>query len=447
MSIVRGRGIDTVALRYLAAPPRPGRRGVRRRLDRQGRDRARARRRGRARRTARSATAFSTRRWPCWPTPAAACATFGTREDFLIPSACLNSTVSGLVSRTVLNPADPGARPVPRREVLPELAAADVSRAFLDAVTARFADVRADGRARLAGAARRRPRRRPGPGWAAVERLSDAVRHRRRQPGQARGRRDHPGAAAPGAVGGAGAARRRRRAARTCGCWPSSAACRCDEVDGLAYSCVGLIHPQYTRGATGADGTAALVTDAGRHRPGPDPDLLRAAPSRAGGGGRTLSWRRAVPGRATPSFMTAPAAADAGRAGRAGRSLVPATTRTPEQLARVTLPGPPPRVRGRRQRRHAAGRRRRRPRLARRRSPSALAGRAPLAEVLDHAAARVPAGVDVARAQRASGLFCYAVLDRDARRPGSSPRLSAWAAERGWRSRCRAASSTGCRRR
>ncbi|SHK20962.1 PELOTA RNA binding domain-containing protein [Caminicella sporogenes DSM 14501] len=27
--------------------------------------------------------------------------TFGTREDFLIPSACLNSTVSGLVSRTV----------------------------------------------------------------------------------------------------------------------------------------------------------------------------------------------------------------------------------------------------------------------------------------------------------------------------------------------------------
>ena len=27
---------------------------------------------------------------------------FGTREDFLIPSACLNSTVSGLMSRTVL---------------------------------------------------------------------------------------------------------------------------------------------------------------------------------------------------------------------------------------------------------------------------------------------------------------------------------------------------------
>jgi hypothetical protein len=29
-----------------------------------------------------------------------------------------------------------------------------------------------------------------------------------------------------------------------------------EEVDELPYSCVGLIHPQYTRGATGADGKA-----------------------------------------------------------------------------------------------------------------------------------------------------------------------------------------------
>lgn len=29
------------------------------------------------------------------------------------------------------------------------------------------------------------------------------------------------------------------------------------EVDDLPYSCVGLIHPKFTRGATGADGTAA----------------------------------------------------------------------------------------------------------------------------------------------------------------------------------------------
>ena len=30
-----------------------------------------------------------------------------------------------------------------------------------------------------------------------------------------------------------------------------------DEVEGLPYSCVGLIHPRFTRGATGADGLAA----------------------------------------------------------------------------------------------------------------------------------------------------------------------------------------------
>ena len=29
------------------------------------------------------------------------------------------------------------------------------------------------------------------------------------------------------------------------------------EVDDLPSSCVGLIHPQFTRGATGADGTAS----------------------------------------------------------------------------------------------------------------------------------------------------------------------------------------------
>ncbi|MBW7461423.1 hypothetical protein K0U00_45945, partial [Paenibacillus sepulcri] len=34
--------------------------------------------------------------------PGFCCETYGTREDFLIPSACLNSTVSGLMSRTVL---------------------------------------------------------------------------------------------------------------------------------------------------------------------------------------------------------------------------------------------------------------------------------------------------------------------------------------------------------
>ena len=35
--------------------------------------------------------------------PGHCCELYGTRDDFLIPSACLNATVSGLVSRTVLS--------------------------------------------------------------------------------------------------------------------------------------------------------------------------------------------------------------------------------------------------------------------------------------------------------------------------------------------------------
>lgn len=34
-----------------------------------------------------------------------------------------------------------------------------------------------------------------------------------------------------------------------------------EEVDDLPYSCVGLIHPRYSRGATGASGTAVLVKE------------------------------------------------------------------------------------------------------------------------------------------------------------------------------------------
>jgi hypothetical protein len=69
---------------------------------------------------------------------------FGTRDDFLIPSACLNSTVSGLVSRTVFN----------RELILPNdfhgakfyehLASRDVSSRFLDAVTEQFPEVLAE---------------------------------------------------------------------------------------------------------------------------------------------------------------------------------------------------------------------------------------------------------------------------------------------------------------
>ncbi|MFW0797119.1 cysteine protease StiP family protein [Gordonia sp. CPCC 205515] len=67
--------------------------------------------------------------------------TFGTRDDFLIASACLNSTVSGLVSRTVLNREYIGPDDFHGAKFYRELAPFDVSGLLLDTVSAEFAAV------------------------------------------------------------------------------------------------------------------------------------------------------------------------------------------------------------------------------------------------------------------------------------------------------------------
>ncbi|GIN68895.1 MULTISPECIES: cysteine protease StiP family protein [Bacillus] len=63
---------------------------------------------------------------------------FGTREDFLIPSACLNSTVSGLVSRTVLNGKWIGKEDFHGAKFYENLLAEDVSNLFVDTIAAEF---------------------------------------------------------------------------------------------------------------------------------------------------------------------------------------------------------------------------------------------------------------------------------------------------------------------
>lgn len=100
---------------------------------------------------------------------------FGTRDDFLIPSACLNSTVSGLVSRTVFNRELIHPNDFHGAKFYDELADQDVSGMFLDVVTEQFSRVReevlassdaviADGQdLPLADWS----------GWAAVERISE----------------------------------------------------------------------------------------------------------------------------------------------------------------------------------------------------------------------------------------------------------------------------------
>ncbi|MER5836896.1 RNA-binding protein, partial [Streptomyces sp. NPDC002130] len=138
-----------------------------------------------------------------------------------------------------------------------ELAATDVSVTFLDAVSARFPEVAdaAGAQAKELLAADRSP---TWEGWAAVERISEEY-----------GIHDvnlvKPGVGETTRVmlrrvpwkvlarAGAGSDLDHVRLLAEQRGVPVT------EVDGLPYTCVGLIHPQYTRGATGADGKAVAL--------------------------------------------------------------------------------------------------------------------------------------------------------------------------------------------
>ncbi|MFI7001181.1 phosphoribosyltransferase domain-containing protein [Nocardia sp. NPDC050175] len=96
--------------------------------------------------------------------------TYGTRDDFLIASACLNSTVSGLVSRTVLNDTLIGPGEFHGAKYYRELAEDDVSLRLLDTVGAAFDAVR--DRVPAAVAAVLGSDRTPTwTGWASVEQV------------------------------------------------------------------------------------------------------------------------------------------------------------------------------------------------------------------------------------------------------------------------------------
>ncbi|MBT2366260.1 phosphoribosyltransferase [Streptomyces sp. ISL-10] len=247
VSIVRGRGIDANALRWLAAHHDPadivfvdgwtGKGAITREL-------------------AEALRAFDgfDPEIAVLADPGGCVRTYGTREDFLIPSACLNSTVSGLISRTVLRTDLVGPDDFHGAKFYRELASADVSGHFLDTVAARFDEVadavHTDVKELLA--ADRAP---TWEGWAAVERISEEYGIHdvnlvkpgvgettrvllRRVPWKILAKR------------GAGADLDHVRLLA------EQRGVPVEEVDELPYTCVGLIHPQYTRGATGADGRA-----------------------------------------------------------------------------------------------------------------------------------------------------------------------------------------------
>lgn len=72
--------------------------------------------------------------------PAGMTELYGTREDILIPSSCLNSTVSGLLSRTFLRDDIIGPTDFHGAVYYGELAEADLSYAFIDAIEREFPD-------------------------------------------------------------------------------------------------------------------------------------------------------------------------------------------------------------------------------------------------------------------------------------------------------------------
>ncbi|MFJ8795295.1 phosphoribosyltransferase [Streptomyces sp. NPDC102462] len=256
VSIVRGRGIDVNALRWLAAHHDPqdivfvdgwtGKGAITRELAAAIREFEEA----------EGITGFDPE-IAVLADPGSCVRTYGTREDFLIPSACLNSTVSGLISRTVLRADLVGPQDYHGAKFYRELAGSDLSPVFLDAVSARFPEV-ADPVAAAVKELAAADRTPSWAGWAAVERISEEY-----------GIHDvnlvKPGVGETTRVllrrvpwkilarSGAGADLDHVRLLA------EQRGVPVEEVDELPYTCVGLIHPQYTRGATGADGRAVTV--------------------------------------------------------------------------------------------------------------------------------------------------------------------------------------------
>nr|WP_233153151.1 cysteine protease StiP family protein [Lysinibacillus odysseyi] len=69
---------------------------------------------------------------------------YGTRDDFLIPSACLNSTVSGLVSRTILNAEFLEEGDFHGAKFYDDLIDVDVSNDYIEKIVSNFASTEQD---------------------------------------------------------------------------------------------------------------------------------------------------------------------------------------------------------------------------------------------------------------------------------------------------------------
>jgi predicted phosphoribosyltransferase len=136
VSIMRGRGIDFNALRYLASKHKPeqiifvdgwtGKGAISNELQ-------------------KSVSEFFgitgisfSNELAVLADPGSCTKIYGTRDDYLIPSACLNSTVSGLISRTVLNDDFIGENDYHGAKFYQDFSKHDMSNLFLDEISAEF---------------------------------------------------------------------------------------------------------------------------------------------------------------------------------------------------------------------------------------------------------------------------------------------------------------------
>lgn len=186
--------------------------------------------------------------------PGSCVTVYGTREDYLIPSACLNSTVSGLVSRTVLNDLFIKEDDYHGAKFYKDFLPNDVSNLFVDTISALFTtelveEVREISDSRVTSEP-------DWSGWRMVEKVSEEYGI------------NNVNLVKPG-VGETTRVLLRRVPWRIL-IRPQDAVnlahilllaqqrgVQVEEREDLPYACIGLIHPKYTKGATGFDGGKA----------------------------------------------------------------------------------------------------------------------------------------------------------------------------------------------